>query len=40
VVPVNNNYLRKVLSKEESEEIIDMISDVNVINVNDKMIEN
>lgn len=40
VVPVNSNFLRKVLSSEEAEAIIDNISSIDVIKVNDKLIEN
>ena len=40
VVPVSNGYLRDVLSKEEAEKIIDMIPDIEVIKINDKLIEN
>lgn len=40
VVPVDSGYLRNVISKEEAESIIDMISSIEVIDVTDKLIEN
>lgn len=40
VVPVTSGYLRNVLLKEDAETIIDMIPGIEVINVNDKLIEN
>ena len=40
VVPVNSGFIRSVLSKEEAEEVIDMIPSVGIIEVNDKLIEN
>ena len=40
VVPVDSIYIRNVISKEEAEKIIDMISDVDIIKINDKLIEN
>ena len=40
VVPIDSGYLRSVISKEEAEQIIDLISSIEVIEVNDKLIEN
>ena len=40
VVPVNSGYLRNVLSREETENIIDKIPSIEVIKINDKLIEN
>ncbi len=40
VVPVNSGFIRSVLSREEAENVIDMIPNVSVIEVNDKLIEN
>lgn len=40
VVPVLNGLLRNVLSREEAEAIIDNMHNVDIIEVNDKLIEN
>lgn len=40
VVPVNNSFIRNILSREEAENVIDMIPSIGVIEVNDKLIEN
>lgn len=40
VVPTDSDYLRSVLSKEKVEAIIDTIPNIEVIQVNDKLIEN
>lgn len=40
IVPVNSGFIRSILSREEAEDVIDMIPDVDVIEVNDKLIEN
>ena len=40
VVPVDNNFIRSILSREEAENIIDMIPSIEVIEINDKLIEN
>lgn len=40
VVPVDSGYLRNVLSRRDVEEIIDMIPNIGVIEINDKLIEN
>lgn len=40
VVPVNSDALRTVLSREESERVIEMIPSIDVINIGDKLIEN
>jgi len=40
VVPIDSGYLRSVISKEEAEHIIDLISSIEVIEANDKLIEN
>ena len=40
VVPVNSGYLRNVLSREETENIIDKIPSIEAIKINDKLIEN
>lgn len=39
-VPINNNDLRKVISKEEALELIDKIPSIEVISSQDKMMEN
>lgn len=40
VVPVSSGALRNVLSKEDAESVIDMIPSIDVIQINDKLIEN
>jgi len=39
-VPVNNNCIREIISKEDSEKLIDLIPQIEVIKINDKLIEN
>ena len=39
-VPKNSNFLRNILSKEEVENIIDRIPNIDVIVANDKLLEN
>lgn len=38
-VPVNNPFLRNVLTKEEAEELINKINDIETLDLNEKMIE-
>lgn len=40
VVPVSNNFIRCILSKEDVEKVIDMIPNISIIDINDKLIEN
>lgn len=40
VVPVNSGFIRNVISRDAAEKIIDMIPDIEIIEVNDKLIEN
>lgn len=40
VIPISNNYIRGVLSREEAEKVIDMIPSIDIIETNDKLIEN
>lgn len=39
-VPVNNKYIRNIISREELDNIIDNIPNIDVIKCNDKYIEN
>jgi len=40
VVPVSSGYLRNILPKDDVENIIDLIPNIQVIEINDKLIEN
>lgn len=39
-IPQSNNFIREIISKKESEELIKKIPNIDIIKVNDKLLEN